>query len=46
MARGTGMLFQMINDEGGIHGRKIRLIIEDSGYQPAKAVRAVQKLDH
>lgn len=41
---GLDMKIKEINAAGGIHGRKIRLIIEDSGYQPAKAVRAVQKL--
>lgn len=29
---------------GGIHGRKIRLIVEDNGYDPKKAVLATQKL--
>ncbi len=33
-----------INEQGGIHGRKIRLIVEDSGYDPKKAVLAAQKL--
>ena len=29
---------------GGIHGRKIKLLIEDSQYDPKKAVLATQKL--
>jgi branched-chain amino acid transport system substrate-binding protein len=33
-----------INEQGGIHGRKIRLQVEDSGYDPKKAVLAAQKL--
>ena len=33
-----------INEQGGIHGRKIRLLVEDSGYDPKKAVLAAQKL--
>ncbi len=33
-----------INEQGGINGRKIRLIVEDSGYDPKKAVLAAQKL--
>jgi branched-chain amino acid transport system substrate-binding protein len=33
-----------INEQGGIHGRKIKLIIEDSAYDPRKAVLAAQKL--
>ncbi len=33
-----------INEQGGIGGRKIKLIVEDSGYDPKKAVLAAQKL--
>lgn len=33
-----------INGAGGIHGRKIRLVVEDNGYDPKKAVFATQKL--
>jgi branched-chain amino acid transport system substrate-binding protein len=33
-----------INEQGGINGRKIKLIVEDSGYDPKKAVLAAQKL--
>jgi branched-chain amino acid transport system substrate-binding protein len=33
-----------INEQGGIHGRKIRLLVEDNGYDPKKAVLATQKL--
>ena len=33
-----------VNEQGGVHGRKIRLITEDSGYDPKKAVLAAQKL--
>jgi branched-chain amino acid transport system substrate-binding protein len=33
-----------INEQGGIHGRKLRLQIEDSAYDPRKAVLAAQKL--
>jgi branched-chain amino acid transport system substrate-binding protein len=33
-----------INEQGGIHGRKLRLIVEDSAYDPKKAVLAAQKL--
>ena len=33
-----------INEQGGVHGRKLRLLVEDSGYDPKKAVLAAQKL--
>ncbi len=41
-----GMMLRVdeINEQGGINGRKLRLIIEDSGYDPKKAVLAAQKL--
>jgi branched-chain amino acid transport system substrate-binding protein len=42
----NGMILRVesINAAGGIHGRKIKLIVEDSGYDPKKAVLAAQKL--
>jgi ABC-type branched-subunit amino acid transport system substrate-binding protein len=36
--------FDEVNAEGGIHGRKIRLVAEDSGYDPKKGVLAAQKM--
>jgi len=41
-----GMMLRVdeINEQGGINGRKLRLIVEDSGYDPKKAVLAAQKL--
>jgi len=36
--------FKMINDEGGINGRKITLIQYDDAYSPPKAVEQVRKL--
>jgi branched-chain amino acid transport system substrate-binding protein len=41
-----GMLLRVdeINEQGGINGRKIKLLIEDSAYDPKKAVLAAQKL--
>ncbi len=33
-----------VNEQGGVHGRKIRLLVEDDGYDPKKAVLAAQKL--
>jgi ABC-type branched-subunit amino acid transport system substrate-binding protein len=36
--------FKMINDEGGINGRKINLIQYDDAYSPPKAVEQIRKL--
>ena len=34
----------MINDKGGINGRKITYVTYDDGYSPPKAVEQVRKL--
>ncbi|MFL6651337.1 MAG: ABC transporter substrate-binding protein [Sulfurifustaceae bacterium] len=39
-----GAYFKMINDQGGINGRKINFISLDDGYNPAKTVEQVRKL--
>ncbi|MCP3475280.1 ABC transporter substrate-binding protein [Bradyrhizobium sp. CCGUVB1N3] len=44
VANGMKMAVEEINAAGGINGRKIRLVVEDSGYDPKKAVLASQKL--
>jgi ABC-type branched-subunit amino acid transport system substrate-binding protein len=36
--------FKMINDQGGVNGRKIELISLDDGYSPPKTVEQVRKL--
>ena len=36
--------FKMINDRGGVNGRKINFITYDDGYSPPKAVEQVRKL--
>src|SRR5881396_3050979 len=38
------MRFDDVNDKGGIHGRKIRLVVEDTQYQVPRAVQAGEKL--
>ena len=38
------LYFDEINAKGGVHGRKIRLVVEDHGYQVPKAVQAANKL--
>jgi branched-chain amino acid transport system substrate-binding protein len=41
-----GMMLRVdeINEQGGINGRKIKLLVEDSAYDPKRAVLAAQKL--
>jgi branched-chain amino acid transport system substrate-binding protein len=36
--------FKMINEQGGINGRKINLIALDDGYSPPKSIEAVRRL--
>jgi len=42
----NGMLLRIdeLNEQGSVHGRKLKLITEDSGYDPKRAVLAAQKL--
>ena len=37
-------VFEEVNEAGGIHGRKIRFVVEDHGYQVPKAVQNFNKL--
>jgi branched-chain amino acid transport system substrate-binding protein len=41
---GMRMRIDEINESGGIHGRKLKLVVEDHGYDPKKAVLAAQKM--
>ena len=41
---GIRMRFEEVNREGGIHGRKLRFVVEDNQYQVPRAVQAVNKL--
>lgn len=43
-ANGVRMRFDEANAAGGIHGRTIRYIVEDSQYQVPKAIQAANKL--
>ena len=42
VARGTDLLVKIINEEGGIHGRKFKYFLRDDSYQPAKT-KAIAK---
>lgn len=38
------LVFDEVNEAGGIHGRKIRFIVEDHDYQMPKAIQSMNKL--
>lgn len=38
------LYFDEVNAKGGVHGRQIRLVVEDHGYQVPRAVQATNKL--
>jgi ABC-type branched-subunit amino acid transport system substrate-binding protein len=44
VGRAEAAYFRMINDQGGINGRKINLIAYDDGFNPSKTVEQTRKL--
>ncbi|PJC71514.1 MAG: ABC transporter substrate-binding protein, partial [Syntrophobacterales bacterium CG_4_8_14_3_um_filter_58_8] len=42
VARGSKLLFDVVNEEGGINGRKIKYFIRDDMYNPAQTVAGVK----
>ncbi|OPY06581.1 MAG: hypothetical protein A4E68_02360 [Syntrophaceae bacterium PtaB.Bin095] len=44
VARGSSILFNLVNEEGGIHGRKIKYFIRDDQYNPSQTKAAVKEL--
>jgi branched-chain amino acid transport system substrate-binding protein len=44
IGRAEAAYFKMVNDQGGINGRKIEYISYDDGYSPPKTVEQVRKL--
>jgi branched-chain amino acid transport system substrate-binding protein len=44
MKEGLNAAFDEANRKGGVHGRKIKLISVDDGYEPSKAIAATRKL--
>jgi len=44
VGRGTGVLFELVNSEGGIAGRKIKYFLRDDSYQPSKTKAAAKEL--
>src|SRR5208337_3043484 len=41
---GAAAIYKDVNDNGGINGRKIELLVEDDGCDPNKGIAAVKKL--
>ena len=44
MARGSALLLTIVNEEGGIHGRKIKSFLRDDMYNPAQTKTVVKEL--
>lgn len=44
MKAGFEIAADMINEAGGINGRRVRVIVEDNGYDTRRAILVVQKL--
>jgi branched-chain amino acid transport system substrate-binding protein len=44
IGRGEAAFFKMINDQGGVNGRKINLLSLDDGYSPPKTVEQIRRL--
>ena len=44
LRNGMMMRAEEINEQGGINGRKLKLVVEDHGYDPKKAVLVTQKM--
>jgi len=41
---GVDLYFRVVNEQGGIHGRKVRTVYYDDGYKPQDAVANTRKL--
>jgi len=44
MRTGIQAAFDEVNKNGGVHGRKLKLVSVDDGYEPDKSIAAVKKL--
>jgi ABC-type branched-subunit amino acid transport system substrate-binding protein len=44
MRKGIQAAFDEANKNGGVHGRKLKLVSVDDGYEPDKSIAAVKKL--
>ena len=44
MKLGVQTAFNLINDAGGIHGRQLKLVTADDGYEPTRTAETMQQL--
>jgi ABC-type branched-subunit amino acid transport system substrate-binding protein len=44
MKLGIETAFNLINDSGGIHGRQLKLVAADDGYEPMRAAESMKEL--
>lgn len=44
IAKGVDAYFQYVNEQGGVNGRKLKLVTYDEEYQPSRAVAISKKL--
>jgi branched-chain amino acid transport system substrate-binding protein len=44
VARTIEAYFKMLNETGGINGRKVEVVVRDDAYTPARTVAAVKEL--
>ncbi|WP_157054125.1 ABC transporter substrate-binding protein [Ruegeria sp. 6PALISEP08] len=42
--KGANVVFDRVNAAGGVHGRQIRFVVEDNGYQMPRAMQGYNKL--
>lgn len=42
--KGANVFFDRVNANGGVHGRQIRYVVEDNGYQMPRAMQGYNKL--
>lgn len=43
-ADGLSVYWKWVNDQGGVHGRKVECLLEDDGYDATRSVAAARKL--
>src|SRR5262245_2484100 len=43
---GAQAYLQMVNAQGGVHGRTIKLVAYDDGYEPERTIHCVNQLVH